>query len=100
MRRRPKRLLLLAAFFIVYIPVFLMLSLCYCLLEADFFDSPAFEAPDLMSEPASSPGHDKSLALSVHYDLVSVLNSNPLDRFPPVSLRIPSFDLTTDILRC
>ena len=100
LRHHPKILPLLAIFLAIYIPLFFMLSLCYVLSDADFFGSPAFEAPDLMSEPACSPGQDKFFTLNVHYDLLSVLNSEFFERFPPISFQIDSFDLTNAILRC
>jgi len=100
LRRHPKILPFLTLFLAIYIPLFFMLLLCYCLLDADFLGSPSFEAPDLMSEPTCSLGGDKLFAFSIHYDLATILNEKFFDPYPPVSFHISSFDLTNDILRC
>ena len=100
MRRHRKAFFWSASFFVVFIPLFFGLFLCYCLSDADIFGSPAFEAPDLMSEPACSLGNDKFLAFSGQYDVGSILPDKFFDQLPPVSFQISSLDLTNDILRC
>jgi len=100
MRRHSKAFFGSASFFVVFIPLFFVLFLCYCLSDADIFGSPAFEAPDLMSEPACSLGNEKFLVMTDPQDLRSVLHYRFFHQFPPVSFQISSLDLTNDILRC
>jgi hypothetical protein len=100
MRRRPRILILLAPFFIIYIPLFFALSLCYCLSDADFFGPAAFEALDPLSEPACSLGDEKLLVFSGHHDLISILHSWFYEQPPFISFQISSFDPASVILRC
>ena len=100
MRRYPKTLILPVLFLIFYIPLFLALFQCYCLSDADFFGSPAFEAPDLLSEPTCSLGNDKFFVFCDHLDLLFISDHNIFRQLPVISFQIYSSDLTTDILRC
>ena len=99
MRRHPRFLILLAPFFIISISLFFALFQCYCLSDADFFGSPAIEAPDLLSQPSCSLGDDKFFALISHHNIL-ISDKNILKQFAAISFRISSLDLTTHILRC
>jgi hypothetical protein len=99
MRRHPKFLILLAPFFIIGISLFFALFQCYCLADADFFGSPAIEAPDLLSQPSCSLGDDKFIMLCSHHHLL-ISYENILRQLAAISFHISSFDLTTHILRC
>ncbi len=90
----------LALFLIVYVPLFFSLSLCNYLSDADVFAPPAFEAPDLLSEPACSLGNEKFVVSYDYQGLIFNLNNDSFDRFLILSFQIPSLDLTTAVLRC
>jgi hypothetical protein len=100
MRLHPRVLIVLAAFFIIYIPLFFALSLCYCFSDADFFGPAAFEALDLLSEPACSLGDEKLVVFSGHHDLISILHSWLFEQPHFISFQISSFDPASVILRC
>lgn len=100
MRRYPKLLILLATLFIFYVPLFFALFQCYCLAEADFFGSPEFEAPDLLSEPSCSLSDSKLLIFTVDYDSSFILDTNIFDHLPIISFQILHLDLRAQVLRC
>ena len=99
MRRYPKILILLAFFFIFYVPLFFALFQCYCLSEADFFGSPEFEASDLLSQPSCSLSDSKFLIFTADYDSSFILN-NIFDYSPTISFQILQLDPRSPVLRC
>ena len=100
MNRHQRILILLASFFIFYFPLFFALFQYYCLSDADFFGSPAFEAPDLLSQPACSLGNDKFLVFNGHHDLISILHNWFFEQSLLILFRTLSFDPASVILRC
>ena len=100
MIRYPKQLMLLASFFIFYVPLFSALFQCHCLSEADFLGSPEFEAPDVLSQPACSLGDSKFLPYTADYDSLFILDGNVFDRLPAISFQIFLLDLKPLVLRC
>jgi len=100
MRRYPKILILLALFFIFYVPLFFAFFQCYCLADADFFGSPQFEAPDLLSEPSPSLSDSKFLLFIANYDSSFFLDINIFDHLPVISFQILHLDSRTQVLRC
>ena len=100
MKRHSQIVILLVIFFIFYFPLFFALFQYYCLSDADFFGSPAFEAPDLLSQPACSVGSDKFLVFNGHHDLISILYNRCFGPSPLLSFQTFSFDPTSIVLRC
>ena len=100
MIRYPKKLILLASFFIFYVPLFFALFQCYCLSEADFLGSPELEAPDVLNQPSCSVSDSKFLLYTADYDSLFILDGNIFDRLPVISFQIFLLDLTPHILRC
>ena len=100
MRRYPKILILLAFFFIFYVPLFFALFQCYCLSEADFFGSPEFEASDLLSQPSCSLSDSKFLLFTADYDSSFILETNIFDHSPLISFQTLHLDLRAEVLRC
>ena len=100
MKRYPKILLLFALFFIFYVPLFFAFFQCYCLSDADFFGSPQFEAPDLLSEPSPSLSDSKFVLFIGNYDSSFILDTNIFDHLPVIAFQILQLDPTTPVLRC
>ena len=100
MRRYRKMLILPALFFIFYVPLFFAFFQCYCLSDADFFGSPQFEAPDLLSEPSPSLSDSKFNLFIADYDSSFILNTNIFDRLPTIAFQILHLDPRTPVLRC
>ena len=100
MKRYSRTTILLASFLILYVPVFFGLFECYCLSDADFFGPAAFEALDLLSEPACSLGDGKLVVFSGHDDLISILHSWFFEQPPFISFQISPFDPASFTLRC
>ena len=100
MRRHPKLLVLLASFFIIYVPLFFALFQCYCLAEADFFGSAEFEAPDLLSQPSCSLSDSKFLIFAVDYNSSFIWDTNIFNHLPIISFQILHLDPRAHILRC
>ena len=101
MKRRPKLLILLASFFIFYVPLFFGLFQCYCLSEADLFASPAFEGPDLLSMPSGSLGNNKFFVLlSSLHDSLFIPDSTAFRRLLIIPSQICYLEVKPRILRC
>ena len=101
MKRYSKTKILLASFFIFYVPVFFGLFECYCLSDADLLGSPSFERPDLLSMPSCSQGRNKFFVFIADHDLLSLLDNNIFfNHLRATLLQIPSIYLLTSVLRC
>ena len=100
MKRYSKTKILLALFFILYVPAFWGLFEFYCLSDADIFGSASFEEPDLLSESACSSGNAKFVIFDSDHDSVSILYNWFFQRPRSMLLQIPSLDAGSEILRC
>ena len=100
MSRYRKAQIVLGSFFVLYVPLFFGLFLCYCLAEADFLGSPAFEAPDLLSQPSCGLGKVKFSVSSSPLDFSLMLDNNISNPLAEISFRISSFDPVPHVLRC
>ena len=100
MIRYPKKLMLLASFFILFIPLYFALFQCHCLSEADFLGSPEFEVPDVLSQASCSVNDSKLLLYTADYDSLFILDGNIFDPLPVISFQTHPLALTTYALRC